>query len=178
MAGGVIDGQAVSAAITDPAFIFKNADDMTTFNVELASPIGSDGSTIQRPQREFNALWHWLGGLVNQAITYLPAWTSNNFGTSTDTIIGRIEAIDAGVGFKAGSVSIANGVSTFTVTLTAALPNTNYAVLSSITNLFDSNPQFLQAVITAKTTTTFTVLLNAQTDSASYGFDYRISSYA
>lgn len=46
MAGGVVDGQAVSAAVTDPAFIYKNADDSTIYKLGLQNPAGGSGPIL------------------------------------------------------------------------------------------------------------------------------------
>lgn len=178
MPGGVIDGQAVSAGVTDPAFIFKNADDITTFNCQLASPLSGDGGTITRPQREFNSLWGFIGGLKNQVLPYLPVWLSNNFGTTSDTIKERIEAIDATAGFRGDSIALASGISTKVVTFSTPFASVNYAVMAQIANLSDSSPQFLQVIVTGKTTSGFTVTFNAETDSNNYILDYRITPYA
>lgn len=44
--GGVIDGQPVDAAITNPAFLEKNADDFTVHKIGLQSTAGPDGPLL------------------------------------------------------------------------------------------------------------------------------------
>jgi len=57
MAYGVIDGQGVTAAITNPAFIVKNDDDITTHKVGLQSTDVADGPILYTSaQRALNTL--------------------------------------------------------------------------------------------------------------------------
>ena len=93
---GVYNGQSVSAEVTNPAFLDANADDTALgkigFNDQDLSTVS--GAPIVNIQREQNAIWSFVGGLLNQSKTYLPTWISNNFGASNNTIKQKIEAID------------------------------------------------------------------------------------
>ncbi len=95
MAGGVSDGQAVSAGVTNPAFLIKNADDSTTFNIALASAAGGDGSTVSRLQRFCNAVASYTGVAVGAVFNVNPAWTSSVVGSATDSLFTRLNLITA-----------------------------------------------------------------------------------
>jgi hypothetical protein len=50
--GGVVDGQAVSAGVTDPAFIFKNADDIMPNQLGMSHALS--GTTLISAQKAIN----------------------------------------------------------------------------------------------------------------------------
>jgi hypothetical protein len=54
--GGVIDGEPVDAAITNPAFIEKNADDFTTHKLGLQKPTGEGPILFNSAQQALNTL--------------------------------------------------------------------------------------------------------------------------
>jgi hypothetical protein len=181
MSGGVQDGQAVSAAVTDAAFLFKNADDVTAAKLGLndQDPSLVSGAAITNVQREFNALWSWLGGLINQAKTYLPVWPTSHFGLSSDNVLARIAAIDAAydpagapLASRAGQVSLGNGVTSVTVAFSTVWPDTAYVPMWNIENTADATPAALQGRITARTTGGFTVTFDSPTDSLNYKLNY------
>lgn len=92
---GVADGQPVSAAVTNPAFIDANADD-TGFGVyQLANALSASGPFPTNIQREHNSIASFVGKALNSVYNDLPTWTSSNRGTSGDNILQRVEAIDA-----------------------------------------------------------------------------------
>lgn len=82
-----------------------------------------------------------------------------------------------GTASGAQSVAIGNAASTKAVTFTTDFGSTNYAVLTSITNVTDATPIFLQVVVTAKSSSGFTATFNAPTDTANYILEYIIVGY-
>jgi trimeric autotransporter adhesin len=97
-AAGVVDGSPVNAATTNSAFLFKNGNDSTSFNIALQNTTDTtEGTSIAKAQREFNALNSFIGNIPNQVKTITPPWSSNNFGTSGDNLFQRISAIDSAV---------------------------------------------------------------------------------
>lgn len=84
---GVSDGQAVSAAVTNPAFLDANADD-TGFGVyDLANTANpASGPTVFNVQREINSLDAFTGRPAASAFNATPTWTNNDVGLSTDTV--------------------------------------------------------------------------------------------
>lgn len=93
MAGGVVDGQNVAAAVVNPAFINKNGDDVTPSNIGLASTNPLYGSSITSTQRELNAHASAIGISINQVYNFLITWANNIVGVANDTIVARIQAI-------------------------------------------------------------------------------------
>lgn len=93
MAGGVVDGENVSAAVVNPAFINKNGDDTTPSNLGLASTNPAYGSSITSTQREHNAHASAIGISVNQVYNFLITWANNIVGVANDTIVARIQAV-------------------------------------------------------------------------------------
>jgi hypothetical protein len=92
---GVQDGQDVSAAITNPAFINKNIDDSTPSRLGLGSTASDQGPAITWAQQQFNSICSALGLSINQIYNYLFTWTNNYVGTSTDSVIARVQALVA-----------------------------------------------------------------------------------
>lgn len=56
MSGGVIDGEPVDAAVTNPAFIIKNADDFTVHRLGLQKPSGDGPLLFTSAQQALNTL--------------------------------------------------------------------------------------------------------------------------
>jgi len=88
---GVLDGQPVSAAVTNPAFLDADSDDTAlgkiSFN-NISDPSVS-GSAVNNIQREINAISSYTGKATNLPIGTTPSWTNNQLGTSTDSLFIR-----------------------------------------------------------------------------------------
>lgn len=100
---GVIDGQPVSAAVTNPAFLDANNDDTALGKISLnnISDPSVSGTVVTNIQREFNALSSYTGKPTNVAITTTPSWSNNQVGSATDSLFVRGNALTgrfAGVG--------------------------------------------------------------------------------
>lgn len=92
---GVIDGQPVSAAVTNPAFLDADSDDTALGKLSLnniSDPTNS-GSAVNNIQREFNAISAFTGKPTNVAKDYTPPWINNQVGTPTDTLFVRSNLI-------------------------------------------------------------------------------------
>lgn len=100
--GGVSNGQAVNAAVTNAAFIFKNADDSTSNLLSLTNGVSASGGSITNIQRQFNSLASFLGASTNQVYNYLPTWSNNDVGVSTDTVKTRADDLTAKFNSSAG----------------------------------------------------------------------------
>jgi len=94
---GVINGQAVSAEVTNPAFLDANADDTALGKISLnnISDPSVSGPGIINIQREFNALSSYTGKTININIAALPSWTNNQVGSPTDNLFLRSDALTA-----------------------------------------------------------------------------------
>lgn len=79
---------------------------------------------------------------------------------------------------QTGSENLGNAVDNVTVTLPISLDNTMYAVTCAISNLTDTDPSFINAIITDKTTTTFDVALSVPTDSANYKLEFHVAYFS
>lgn len=170
---GVIDGQPVSAAVTNPAFINKNIDDSTPSKLGLANADPISGTAVTNSQREFNSISSFTGSVLNSIKTQLPVWINNGIGTPTDNLKDRIEALTgAGTYIRAGSTAITVGGTSLTVVFSSALASTNYAAVCTMSNLTDTFPQFQPITVTAKTTTGFTAMWDQAADSSNYLLDY------
>lgn len=174
MAGGIVDGQLVDQANTNPAFIFKNADDTTLYKLTLNR--SGSGTIVNDIQKSINDLKTYTGQVANTG--GVPPWATNNFGPNTDNVLQRINEIDAAYDPSSGAllhrsniVSISNGASSVSVTFSTAFNNATYTVECSI-ECNDSTPIFLQWIIQNKTSSGFDVIFNAPTDSANYKLNY------
>lgn len=91
---GVLDGQPVSAAVTNPAFINKNIDDTTPSKLGLNNSADvTSGTQVINTQKEINSLDSFVGKAHNAAATALPPWTNNDVGTPLDPLFQRTDAI-------------------------------------------------------------------------------------
>jgi hypothetical protein len=175
----IIDGQPVNASVTNAAFIFKDVNDNALakvgFNDQDLSLVSGD--RVYNIQREQNSIWSYVGGLLNQAKTYLPTWTGIFFGTSTDNIKERIEAIDAAFSggqhsYRAGRSNMPVGTKTVVITFSSPLPSPNYIPIPFIENLVDTKPIYLWGTIKTKTVSGFTIDFNAECDTGNYYLNY------
>lgn len=105
------------------------------------------------------------------AIVYRVQQLLGNFDSTSSDIWGDAE--NQGASLAAGVYSMASGTDTFSVTYAAAIAA---AIPPNITfvNSVDGSPIFLQGMITAFSTTGFTVKTNALTDSSNYKMVYDV----
>lgn len=82
-----------------------------------------------------------------------------------------------GGGLASNVVAISSGASSKAITYTTTLSSVGVPVFS-IVNTTDSSPIFIQGIITAYSTTGFTVLFNTSTDTANYLLAYTVSEVA
>lgn len=92
---GIVDGQAVSAAVTNPAFLDANADDTATGKISFANTDPPSGATVTNVQREVNSLDSFTGRAAGSVYNALPSWTNNDVGLSTDDLKTRADNLTA-----------------------------------------------------------------------------------
>lgn len=91
---------------------------------------------------------------------------------STDAVnVGQLTSAFADR-YRADSVALGDGVSTASVTFSSALSTSDYTITYSLVNTVDANPKFLDVIVTAKSTTGFSVKFHQNTDSANYLLEY------
>lgn len=90
---GVIDGQAVSAAVTNPAFLDANADDTALGKINLSNTEPASGPPVINTQREVNSLDSFTGRAAGAVYNDLPAFTSNDVGAAGDDLFDRTDAL-------------------------------------------------------------------------------------
>lgn len=90
---GVLDGQAVSAAITNPAFLDATEDDTAIGILTLANADSASGTPVTNIQREHNSAASFIGKTLNSSKTDLPSWSSTDAGTPTDNLRERAESL-------------------------------------------------------------------------------------
>lgn len=91
--GGVIDGQPVTAAVTNAAFLSKNVNDTTPSLLGLSNTLTSSGASVTNLQAQINAIDSFTGTTANAAYNATPAWTYNTLGLSTDSVKARADAL-------------------------------------------------------------------------------------
>lgn len=75
------------------------------------------------------------------------------------------------------TATVLASVSQTAVVFSTPMSSADYTVLTSISNLVDTDPIFLQVVSIVKSTTGFTALFNAPTDSANYLLEYLVADH-
>jgi hypothetical protein len=116
------DGQVANAATFNAAYVSKTADSSVASSLELASSATAEGSTITKVQRELNSLNSFAGKTINTAKDVTPTWSTNNLGSSTDSLFTRTNLADAEVGnlrTNLGTAVSATSLGTFTGTTIA-----------------------------------------------------------
>ena len=96
MAPGIIDGQPVNAAASNPAWLAKNGDDTTVGKVGLANVEAASGPSLPVAtglQRVVNGLVSFVGTSLSAVYNALPSWTNNDVGVSTNTLFQRSDAL-------------------------------------------------------------------------------------
>lgn len=93
MSGGITDGQAVSQAVTDPAFIFKNAPDVMPYVLGFTDTTTPSGTSFSNVQGEVNGNAFFQGRTLGSGPSSLPTWTNNDVGASTDNVKLRADNI-------------------------------------------------------------------------------------
>ena len=90
--------------------------------------------------------------------------------TSTGLLsIGTAAQILTSIGIRAGQTAISSGVTTTgTITFSTTLGTISYAVVATMANTTDANPDYIPVTITAQTATGFTASWNAPTPTANY----------
>lgn len=181
----ISNGQYANATNFNNAFLSKTVDTTTAGRLGLNSALAESGTAVTNSQRELNALWSFIGGLINQVKTYTPTWTASIFGGVNDSIVTKIAAILAAfdpttgaLTTRAAAVALASGIATKTVAFSQAMNSADYVVTCVISNAVDTAPIFLQCVVTTKTVDGFTVIFNAPTDTTNYVLEYRVSKAA
>jgi hypothetical protein len=81
--------------------------------------------------------------------------------------------VDAGGTDNHGRESISNGSSTVSVTF-SDLGTTNYTISATLENTSDSPPSIYAFIVSAKSSTGFTVTLMGDTDSANYVLNWSV----
>lgn len=74
---------------------------------------------------------------------------------------------------NAGSTAIASAQSQVVVVFNTAMSDTSYSLVTAIQNVTDVDPIYLQIVSVVKSTTGFTALFNAPTDSSNYVLNWQ-----
>lgn len=96
---GIVDGQKVDAADSNPAWLDANGDDTAqgkiSFDDQAANAGTVSGPAVTNIQKNVNSVASYLGWIVNSLITVLPAWATNNLGSSSNNVKQKVDAIDA-----------------------------------------------------------------------------------
>lgn len=102
--GGVVDGQPVSAAVTNPAFLDANGDDTANGKISLDNFVDPSvsGPSITNIQRELNAVSSYTGKPTNVSYSTTPSWINNDIGASTDSLKTRADLLTAAMNLATG----------------------------------------------------------------------------
>lgn len=195
--GGVVDGQPVNQAITNPAFIIKNADDATSFKLGLGRP--ADAPAVDSAQGAINKLYNATGASesVNGRVYGAQANTITD-GDSHQTALAELAfkfhsitghkhtgaagdapllSLSALGGVRTGTSFLTSGVTSTSITFSTPLATSSYATSAQFVNIVDSSVQFQPITVTSKTISGFDAKWNVATDSINYAIEYIAMSY-
>lgn len=74
---------------------------------------------------------------------------------------------------RSGVQALSSGVGSILITFTNAMHTADYSISWSIKNITDSDPIFIQGIVTAQSASGFTITFNTDTDSANYVLHYQ-----
>jgi hypothetical protein len=89
----VLDGQPVSAAITNPSFIDAVVDDSAAGIISFENTDPASGSFVDNIQKESNSAASFMGKILNSSATDVPSYTNNEVGTAGDSLRTRVDAL-------------------------------------------------------------------------------------
>lgn len=89
----VINGQAVSAEITNPAFLDAQVDDTAAGVIGFVNTNVASGSSVDNIQREANSLNSFVGSTLNSAKDQKPSYTNNQGFTVNDDLKTRLDSV-------------------------------------------------------------------------------------
>lgn len=163
----------------------RTVDTSAAGKVDLGNTDAVSGATVTNTQREVNGLGAFTGRAAGGTFNSTPTYANENVITTGQTLKAAIEALDAehnpssgSLASRAGREVIAEGVSQVNVTFSTTWPDTNYVLSYVFENLTDTDPIFLQGMITDRPATGFTMRLNAPTDSGNYVLHWAIRKAA
>lgn len=89
----VTNGQPANQDTFNNAFVSKTVDSTMAAILALADVDAASGTSVTNAQTEFNAINSFIGGTINSLKDYLPTWTNNDVGASSDSLKARAEAL-------------------------------------------------------------------------------------
>lgn len=177
----VSNGQLANQTTFNTAFMSRTVDTSTAGKVDLANAAAASGATVTNAQREINGLGAYTGRASGGTFDSTPTYANNNVVENGDTLTQAISELDAefsptsgSLASRAGRTSISNGSATLAVTFSTAFADALYVIDHCLENTTDADPIFLQGVITARSTTGFTMRFNAPADSANYVLNWSV----
>lgn len=133
----ITDGDDVSAANVNAAFMSRTDDTSTLGKVDLSNAAAASGGTLTNSQRNINSLFSFIGGTSNNVYNYLPTWTNNDVGLSTDPVKLRVDNItlkfNATTGHKHSGAAGDAPLIPLSTGVTGTLPNANTTAVTTAT---------------------------------------------
>ncbi len=176
------NASAVAAALSESAASDSEVAAAASESAASASAIAAAASAVAADASATIAETYALLDGVGAPATPLGVNGSKYIDTSTGDFYEKsggtwslIFSAVGGVATRAGQSVISSGVQTKSVTFSGDMSDTSYSIKFSLENVTDSDPQFLTAMVTAKSISGFTVKFNAPTDSANYVLSWSVT---
>ena len=171
----VSDGMLANQTTFNNAFPSRVVDTSLAGKLTLQNGQPESGAVSTNVQRDINGLNAFTGRAANAAFDSTPTYSSTNKVANADSLVTAVGKLDAefnsltgSLRARAGRYALGNATSTATISLGSSWADNNYVVAISIENSTDTDPIFLQAIVTARASGNFSIKLNAPTDSANY----------
>lgn len=177
----VSNGQIANATTFNNAFPSRIVDTSIAGKIDLNNNAAVSGANVTNAQREINGLGAYTGRAAGSAFDSTPTYANQNKIANADTLKVAIEKLDAehnqttgAHAFRAGRATIADASNTVSVVFGSAWADANYVLTHAFENTVDTDPIFLQGMITARSATGFTMTFNAPADSANYVLNWSV----
>lgn len=151
----VSDGQKANDTTFNNAYLSKTADSTGSGKYNLQNSDSASGGNITNIQREFNAIASFTGKTTNQAKTDKPTWSDNTYGTASDSLQDRVEAVQAGVQSNDSDLSNLESKSPTWTKYTVSYTDLSNAATTSTYTLFSLEAKGRIHEVVAKHSTSF-----------------------
>jgi len=157
----------------DTAFVFNDSTKALTLGVNGTS----SGALLLATNTSSGASISLINGGATTAYNFKLPITVGTAGQVLTSQAGSAmtwTTVLTSAGYRAGSASLSSAATSKAITFSSTLGTTSYAVVVTMANTTDTNPQYIPVTITAISATGFTASWDQPTDTANYILQWQV----